>query len=273
MPSQRIRVGMFSVLILSLAFATPLIQAAEPISPADEVIQLFNGQDLDGFYTWLRDTKYEDPRGVFAVHDGVLHISGDGFGYLATKEEYRDYRLVSEFKWGPRTWKPREQQTKDSGILLHATGPDGAAGGWMASIEFQVIEGGVGDFIVIQAPGSSANSTRVSLGSEVAADRDGESVWKQAGPRRTFTGGRINWFGRDPDWQDVLGFRGAKDIESPDGEWTRVEIVCRGGRIQNRVNGVLVNEGFAAKPQAGKILVQTECAEIFFRKLELHPLD
>ena len=35
---------------------------------ADELPQyrpLFNGKDLTGFYTWLVDTKREDPRRVF----------------------------------------------------------------------------------------------------------------------------------------------------------------------------------------------------------------
>ena len=46
---------------------------------------------IDGLVTWLRDTNPEDPRKVFRVTDGVLHISGDGFGYVATSDAYRDY--------------------------------------------------------------------------------------------------------------------------------------------------------------------------------------
>src|SRR5262249_55941051 len=57
--------------------------AAEPITPK-EVIHLFNGKDLSGLSTWLKDTKREDPRKVFSVTDGQIHISGDGFGYVGT---------------------------------------------------------------------------------------------------------------------------------------------------------------------------------------------
>ena len=53
-----------------------------------------------GLTTWLKDTKAADPRKVFRVADGVLHISGDGNGYVATEKEYRDYHLVVEYKWG-----------------------------------------------------------------------------------------------------------------------------------------------------------------------------
>src|SRR5690606_34725650 len=70
------------------------------ISPKDEPIRLFNGKNLDGFYTYIEDTGYEDPRQVFTVKDGMIHISGDGFGGLITDKEYRDYHLVIEFKWG-----------------------------------------------------------------------------------------------------------------------------------------------------------------------------
>ena len=90
-------------------------------------IALFNGKDLAGFYTWLVDTKREDPRHVFTVTNGMIHISGEGLGYLATESEYRNYHLSIEFKWGTesRSWGDRAGKARDSGILLHAIGPDG----------------------------------------------------------------------------------------------------------------------------------------------------
>jgi hypothetical protein len=261
---------------LVCAAANSGLWADEPKDKAirpTEVIALFNGRDLSGFYTWLNDTQYEDPRKVFTVTDGMLHISGDGFGYICTREAYRDYHLVAEFRWGERTWRQRKDRARDSGILVHCVGPDGNAGGtWMASIEYQIIEGGVGDFILVGGKYEDGSTVPVSLTCEVTKDRDGEWVWQRGGQRQTFTRGRINWYGRDVDWKDVLGFRGRDDVESPLGEWTRCEIVCDGGHIRSYVNGKLVNEGFDAFPSAGKILFQTEGAELFFRKIELHPL-
>jgi hypothetical protein len=264
--------------LLALAAATAVAgtvgaedKKREPIRPRN-VIQLFNGKDLSNFHVWLSDTKGEDPKGIFAVHDGLLHISGDGLGYLSTNDEYRDYHLVAEFKWGEKTWGNREDKARDSGILVHAVGPDGNAGAWMASIEYQVIEGGVGDFIIIPGKYADGSTVPMSLACEVAKDRDGENVWKKGGERQTFGRGRINWYGRDVDWKDALGFRGKDDVESPPGEWTKCEVICDGGHIQAYVNGKLVNEGFEAFPSAGRILIQTELAELYFRKFELHPL-
>lgn len=257
------------VAVLSSALSAHESAKAKPISPKDGVIELFNGKDLSGLYTFLRDTKYEDPRKVFTVHDGLLHISGDGWGGVITKNEYRDYHMICEFKWGERTWEKRIDRARDSGVLVHGTGPDdGYSGVWMESMEAQIIEGGVGDVLVVKGGGD----VPLSLTAEVTKDRDGETVWKAGGEKKTFERGRINWYGRDPDWKDVINFRGPQDVDSPHGQWTRMEVICDGGRITILVNGVKVNEGFDSNPSYGKLTIQSEAAEIFIRRWELWPL-
>jgi hypothetical protein len=142
----------------------------------------------------------------------------------------------------------------------------------MPSIEVQIIEGGCGDFILVAGP---QTETPFSLTVEAGRDRDKEVIWQKGNPRETFNlknRKRVNWFGRDPDWKDELGFRGKNDVESPDGQWTRMDVICDGGHIQTYVNGVMVNEAFDVHPQQGKIQLQTELAEIFFRRYELWPL-
>lgn len=260
--------------ILMLLFAAPLA-AAEPIKPT-EVIKLFDGKTLGDCYTYLQDTKYEDPRKVFRVTDGLLHITGDGLGSLTTNQEYANYHLVLEFKWGEKVWKNRTDKTKDSGLLIHSRGADGGYGGiWMPSIEVQIIEGGMGDYILVAGNDKDGQPVPLSLTCESARDRDGEVIWKKGGKRETFdlkNRKRINWFGRDPDWADKLGFRGKDDIDRAQTEWTRFDVICDGGHIQNYVNGTLVNEAFDAVPSAGRIQLQTELAEIFFRRWELYPV-
>ena len=56
----------------------PTPDDADAISPKENVIQLFDGKTLGDCYTWLKDTHRDDPRKVFSVVDGNLHISGDG---------------------------------------------------------------------------------------------------------------------------------------------------------------------------------------------------
>lgn len=260
-------------LFLALAIIRPAsADEPQPIVPGERV-PLFNGKNLDGLYTWLKDTKYEDPRKVFTVENGMLHISGDGLGAVITKNAYKNYHLVVEFKWGERTWGNRTRATRDSGCLVHCVGPDGAYGGiWPHSIEAQIIEGGMGDFILVRGTGPDGKPMPMSMTAEQTKDRDGERIWKKGAPKETFESGRLNWWGRDPDWKDEIGFRGKHDIDNTLTDWTRMDVVCDGGHIQILVNGVLVNEGFDALPSTGKILIQTELAELWVRRWELYPL-
>ena len=98
-------------------------ETPQPFSPTNSVIKLFNGKDLAGFYTWLVDTKREDPRHVFTVTNGMIRISGEGLGYLSTAREYQNYHLIAEFKWGERNWSwgDRLEKACDSGIFLPVT--------------------------------------------------------------------------------------------------------------------------------------------------------
>ena len=244
------------------------------VSPTDGPIKLFNGRNMEGFYTWIRDETYSDPNKVFTVKDGMIHISGNGYGGMITNRSYRDYHLIVEFKWGGKTWGNRVDRTRDSGLLLHCWGPNGGYNNtWMASIEAQIIEGGVGDILVLS--GTDPDTGQVlttSLTAEITKDRDGEKVWKKGGERTTISAGRINWFGRDVDWADTIGFRGRDDVESPLGEWTRMEVIADGGHLLYKVNGVVVNEALEAKPDFGRLLLQTEQAEMFVRRFELWPI-
>ena len=83
--------------------------------------------------------------------------------------------------------------------------------------------------------------------------------------------GRINHLGKDPNWKGELDFRGILEQEQPIGEWNRLECICRADQIRILLNGVLINQASAARPSAGKILLQCEGSEIFFRRVELLP--
>jgi Domain of Unknown Function (DUF1080) len=244
----------------SFARELPRVKSGEPAFR-------FNGKDLTGFYAYTHDHKYEDPRRVFTVRDGMIRISGEELGGLATRESFSNYHLVTEWKWGEKTWAPRTNNTRDSGILLHCVGPDGAYGGhWMESIECQVIEGGCGDFIMVAGEG------KPRLTCEVRTGPDTQPYYEKGATPTSRDSGRFNWWGRDPEWKDVLGFRGRRDVEKPAGEWNRMEVFCDGDTITNIVNGFVVNVGTRSSHSKGKIQLQSEGAEILFRKFEIRPI-
>jgi hypothetical protein len=240
----------------------------------DATIHLFNGKDLTNFYTYLgkspgQDKPYgrnNDPEHVFSVKDNMIRISGQVFGGLITEKEYENYHLIAEFKWGEKTFAPRKDKARDSGILLHCTGADGAAGGvWMESIECQMIDGGTGDFILV----GGKNRPRLTVQAE---KRSNQYYYEPGATPITLDRGRFNWYGRDPAWKDVKDFRGKNDVEKPVGQWNRLECICDGDKITIVLNGKVVNAGAKSSHSRGKILFQSEGAEVFFRRIDLKPL-
>ena len=85
----------------------------------------------------------------------------------------------------------------------------------------------------------------------------------------TITGGRINWYGRDPEWKDIKGYRGVKDVENPVGKWNKIECIVKDNEIFVYLNGTLVNHAINVQPQKGRIQIQSEGAEIFFRRIAI----
>lgn len=255
---------------LALACAGDALAADGPVAPK-EPVRLFNGKDLAGLTTWLQDTKREDPKKVFRVTGGVLHITGDGFGYVATERAYKDYRVVIEYKWGKKT--DGGKYVRNAGLLLHGTGPDGGAGGkWMSCVECQLAQGCNGDLIVIRGKDRKGEAIPVSITSDVVFGPDKRPRWKEGGTKTVFTNRQLWWSKHDPDFKEYLDTRGKDDVESKLGEWTTVECVCDGPTITVFVNGVKVNHAYDVAPVAGKILLQSEGFEWYVRKFELHPL-
>ena len=233
-------------------------------------IHVFNGKDLGGFYKFIKGRGRDvDPLNVFTVKNGMLRISGEEFGCVTSVNEFENYRLIVEFKWGEQTYAPRVNNARDSGVLVHSVGEDGAFGNtWMHSIECQLIEGGTGDVLVV-GDGSDNFSATCPAAPELS---DKCPVYMPGGKPVTINKGRINWFGRDPEWKDIKGFRGKRDVEKRLGKWNRYECIAEGNKMTVRLNGVVVNQCFNVKPSKGRIQIQSEGAELFVRRVDVIPL-
>ncbi len=260
-----------AALLLGASLAVGLSGLAEEARPPEGVERPFAEPKLGAFTTWLKKTGHDDPQGVFRLDDGVLRCGDEDMGYVATKRAYRDYHLSVEYRWGRK--RPQPTSVRNTGVLLNAIGPDGSAKGvWMTCIECQLAQGCEGDLIVIpgtKADGSKFPATLTSL-TRVAADKN--TRWDPQGQPVTYSG-RQFWSSRhQPFFEEHYDARGKDDVASPVGEWTKVECLCSGSRITIKINGHTVNEGYDVAPAAGKILLQSEGDEVFFRNLELRPL-
>jgi len=264
---------LISGLLVASAIAGPA-QSAEPsVSPVTprEVIRPFNGRDFQGLYTSLKRSGREDPQHVFRVENGTIRCGAEDIGYLATQDAYQDFHLVVEYKWGARN--PDSKSVRNSGVLLHGVGPDGSQGGvWMTSIECQLAQGCEGDLIVIRGKNADGTPYPATITSHTIIAADGRTRWHEGGQRTLYSGKQFWWSKHQPFFEELIDTRGKDDVASRLGEWTKVECVCAGDRITIKINGVTVNECYDVRPAAGKILLQTEGHEVYFRNLELHPL-
>jgi hypothetical protein len=202
---------------------------------AQQFKPLFNGSNLDGWYAYLRGTEQnKDTGNVFTTHDNMLHVSGETFGYIATNRSYKNFHLTLEFKWGVKKHAPRLERKRDSGILYYfaSTAPDKI---WPRSFECQIQEGDCGDFWLV-------DSTSLTINGKVFPPTRNQQIIKTS------------------------------DQEKPYGEWNTVEVIAKDGRCIHKVNGVIVNEGTDANIREGKIALQSEGAEIYYRNIKLAEL-
>ena len=235
-----------------LAGSVPARPQAPDIPKHKAAIVLFDGQNLDQFDTFLPSAGLNsDPNHVFTVEDGVVHVSGTEMGYFITKKEFKNYYLRAEFKWGEGTFGTRAGQARDSGILYNIQGEQKV---WPQSIEFQITKGGTGDFWLTDGAALTG--------------RDGKRVTGPPGSALM-----IPRFDKAPA-ENVTGFRSPTgEVERPHGKWNVLELVTDGNTVRQYVNGKLVNEGTDPFPNEGKILFQSEGAEVYFRNIKVYPLQ
>ena len=274
-------------LFLALGLATRIVAAtpaaSAPVEP-DRTLSLFNGKDLSSFFTWdVKHGRDNDVDRVFTVVERIddapaIRISGQHFGGIVTRERFANYRFVCEFRWGLLTWQPRRDKTRDGGILFHGQGDVGNneptfRGAYMHSVEYQLIEGGTGDLILVRGhyrdrpdPVFPTLHTTIVPGTR-RWDPQGTPVLLKQGFHRT------DWQHKSPQWKDELGFRGPRDVEKPVGQWNQLEAIVDGGSVTFFLNGTKVNEGRDGSLKEGRILIQSEGAEMFIRNIELRPLQ
>jgi len=225
---------MWSAIVLVLVAVLAQAAPGPPITP-DKAMPLFNGKDLTGWEADVpaRDTNPNAPDS-FIVRDGMLVSKGVPPGHLVTKQAYRDYRLEVEYRFPGKGG--------NCGVLVHASKPRALYKMFPQSIEVQMNSGDAGDFWCIQ------EDIRVP---DMEKRRPREAGQK--------------WGGAEGDARRILNLTDGS--EKPLGQWNTMAIEVRGRGIKVWVNGTLVNDGFDATADSGKIAIQAEGTEVEFRRV------
>ncbi|MDI9641406.1 DUF1080 domain-containing protein [Kamptonema cortianum] len=217
--------------------ATLLACIASPQS-AEAGRYLFNGNSLAG---WTVDVPAldanPDGKNPFIVRDGKLVSLGTPGGHLVTTESFANYTLTVEYRF--------PDKPGNCGMLVHASTPRYLYKMFPKSLEIQMMHKNAGDFWCI--------------GEDITVP----DMEARRGPRE-------NWGAEEGKARRIPNL--TDDSERPLGEWNEMKIQCQGREVRVWVNGELVNEGFNCTASSGKIGIQSEGAEVEFRKVQLSPI-
>jgi len=230
-------------------------------------------------------------------------------GYLATNQEFENVRIRVEYKWGIKRFAPRLENKRDNGLLYYVVGRDVV---WPTCVECQIQETDTGDVFLLgnargvqgglpgnggsgfitlvrgAAPGAGAGAGRAA-GAGAAAPGTGAPAVPAtpAGGGAAPVAGGAPPAGRGGGAPAVEPTSGRKlkdgDFENRD-DWNVVEIIAQGNRATQLVNGRIVNiltnlqqpdtatAGQFLPLTRGKIGIEIEFAEIWYRRIEVKPL-
>jgi hypothetical protein len=163
-----------------------------------------------------------------------LHDLGTELGYIMSEKSFGNYHFVLDFKWGEKKWPPRDKMKRDSGICYNIPEdePDSI---WPQSVECQIQEGDVGDFWLL-------NYSTIQVDGKQNSPLQHSQIVKKV------------------------------DAEKPNGEWNTVEVISVNGKCVHIVNGTVVNYGENSSLIGGRILLQSEYAELYYRNIRIREL-
>lgn len=221
----------------------------------NEIPPIGYNKNVNNMFTVIQENK-----------EAVLKVSGEYYGCVFTKENFKNYRLKLKVKFGNKKWEPRTEKLMDAGVLYHSQGKAGVDywRAWMLSQEFQIMEGHFGDYWNIA---NSAIDIRAYLpeGSMNAVADEGQPFI----PFGTHT--------------ENTGFCMRKmRAETPNNGWTEIELVCFEGKSLHIINGKVVmvlqnsryfdGEKFMPLTE-GKIQLQSEACEVYYKNIKIKPIS
>ncbi|WP_298474591.1 DUF1080 domain-containing protein [uncultured Maribacter sp.] len=223
------------------------------------------GEDIEPI--GLNDTLYNVFTTFQEGEDVLIRNTGEYYGCLITKKEYENYHFQLKYKWGDKKWAYRKNLLKDSGILYHSVGPMAVEywRSWMLSQEFQIMEGHTGDFW------SQANSAI-----DIRAYKPESVLDPMAHESQDFITLSMN----SPYRNYCLR---SGNYEKPHDEWNTLDLYCFEDKSLHVVNGeivmILKNSRYIDEQNQdvpltkGKIQLQSEAAEIFFKDIKIRKID
>ncbi|MEM7143805.1 MAG: DUF1080 domain-containing protein [Verrucomicrobiota bacterium] len=260
--------------VLLVLLSSPILFAEKPTPQTNQVqskwISLFNGKNLDGWTIKITGHPLgENFADTFRVEDGILKVSYDDYekfdnqyGHLYSNIPYSHYRLRMEYRFtGEMMPDAPKFVNLNSGFMIHSQSPQSMDLNqeFPVSLEFQ--------FLADEGKGKRPTGNVCTPGTNL--EIDGQLVTQHIVQSTAPT--------------------------FPPDEWVQVEIEVRGNEeVIHRVNGTevlryqhpqldpegrvesadaLLKAGAPIPLSFGHIALQAEGQPVWFRNIELMPLD
>ncbi len=252
---------------VSLLIALPGATTVSAQDNADEWIQLFDGETLDGWTPKIQGHVLGDNfADTFRVEDGAIKVVYNGydefdrrFGHLFYKQPYSHYRLRVEYRFtGEQTPGGPNWALRNSGVMIHGQAPETMAKDqdFPVSIEVQLL-GGDGEH-------KRATSNLCTPGTNVVMD--GKLITRHCIDSSSKTYHGEQWVTAEIEVRGNQVIRHILDGETVL-EYTQPQLDERDKDAQPLIkDGNLMLSG-------GTISLQSESHPVEFRKVELLPLD
>ncbi|MDF1740270.1 MAG: DUF1080 domain-containing protein [Verrucomicrobiales bacterium] len=222
--------------LLAVVFfiSAPLaITAAEPEAPTLEFVDLFNGKNLDG---WVDVNTSPE---TWSVKDGLIHCTGHPIGVMRSEKQYENFILVIE-------WRHMEAGG-NSGVFL-----------WSDAIpqKQRLPKGMEVQMLELEFP-------------YVHPNKDGTPRHLGYVSGELFGAGGLKAIPQNP--------RGTRSMSHEmrckgKGEWNRYVVVAVDGTVKLSINGKFVNSIRDADLRKGYLCLESEGAEVHFRKIQIMEL-
>ena len=226
---------------------------------------LFNGQNLDGWYIKIKSGNEVLGKEVFQVENGIIHVfkdfpdsagmkdnNCDTHGLIYTNNKYSKFIFKFEYKWCKKIFNNFHKFQYDAGCYYHVYNDKI----WPFGIEYQVRydhtkkRNHTGDYWAsnTQFQWYSLDSVTFKLPSE-----GGLKMPIKSGEHRASL---------DADYNAL------------NDEWNTCEVIVMGNEYSiHKLNGKIVNMATNLSVGDGVIGLQSETAEIFYRNIMIKEFD
>ncbi len=227
---------------------------------------LFNERNYDGWIPIIRNGNPKEAKKVFHIRDKLIHVyanHADGYqlnekkndthGVLFTADSYSRYSFKLEYKWGEKKTNNFSAWQYDAGLFYHVT----EAKIWPRGLEYQI------RYNHLENRNHTGDLWNLS-GGPVTVYSNGKNIFKP-----WTQGGTVTPLARG----EFFALQNVQ-FNALNNKWNTVEIIVMDSRYAiHKLNGKIVNILTDLPHSSGKIGLQAETAEIYYRNIRIKQFE